>query len=262
MATSDKDRGVFSPARQEMGRGGQGSGDGQVTSRSSSSTPVSSADDVARFLQAAKAAPPARPAMGRGRLAFALDATGSRQPTWTLACDIQADMFAAAETYGGLDMQIVYYRGMNECRASPFVSDAATLKRLMNKISCMGGLTQIHRVLGHLEKEAERSGLRAAIFVGDALEESPDALHAAAGQLALRGVKLFMFQEGQDWQVEQTFRALAQITGGAYCRFDARAGAQLRALLAAVAAYAAGGRAALENRRDEGARKLLAALKL
>ncbi|MGQ3672804.1 VWA domain-containing protein [Xanthobacter sp. TB0136] len=258
MATSDDDRRTRAPSRSPMGQQGAG---GSVSARTSGPVQASSAEDVARFLQAVKATPSARPATGTGRLAFALDATGSRQPTWSLACDIQADMFAAAAAYGGLEMQIVYYRGIDECRASPFVADAGTLRRLMSKIHCMGGLTQIHRVLGHLQKEAERSGLKAAVFVGDALEEDPDALHAAAGQLALRGVRLFMFQEGHDWQVEETFRALAKITGGAYCRFDAHAAAQLRALLAAVAAYAAGGRPALEARRDDGARLLLAALK-
>ena len=220
----------------------------------------SSPAEVDRFLKTLAATPAARPADGRGRLAFALDATASRQPTWDLAQEIQADMFAAAAGLGGLEMQIVYYRGRSECRASPFVTDAATLKRLMGRISCEGGLTQIHRVLTHLVGEAERSGLKAAVFVGDALEEDPDALHALAGQLALRGVRLFLFQEGHDGAVEATFRALAKLTGGAYCRFDPAAAAQLRALLSAVAAYAAGGRKALAARRDEGALRLLAAL--
>lgn len=220
--------------------------------------PSSSEADIARFLDAARTLAPGRE--GKGRLAFALDATASRQPTWTLACEIQADMFAAAAAHGGLEMQIVYYRGLDECRASPFVGDAETLRRLMGRISCEGGLTQIHRVLGHLEREAERSGLKAAVFVGDALEEDEDALHRAAGQLALRGVRLFMFQEGDNRAVERAFRALARVTGGAYCRFDPRAGHQLRALLAAVAAYAAGGRVALEARRDPAARQLLVAM--
>ncbi|RYE55318.1 MAG: VWA domain-containing protein, partial [Hyphomicrobiales bacterium] len=34
-------------------------------------------------------------ASGRGRLLFALDATMSRQPTWDLACSLQAEMFRA-----------------------------------------------------------------------------------------------------------------------------------------------------------------------
>lgn len=234
----------------------------ELEARRGAAPPAAASSDaeIARFLGDVRAMAPAREGEGRGRLAFALDATASRQPTWSLACEIQADMFAAAAAHGGLQMQIVYYRGMGECRASPFVGDAATLRRLMGGISCEGGLTQIHRVLSHLSREAERSGLKAAVFVGDALEEDVDALHAAAGQLALRGVRLFMFQEGADPEVERTFRALAKITGGAYCRFDIRAAGELRALLSAVAAYVAGGRPALEARRDAGARQLLLAM--
>lgn len=222
---------------------------------------VSGADEVARFLAEARAMPPARPADGRGRLAFGLDATGSRQPTWSLACDIQADMFTAAAAHGGLDIQIVYYRGSDECRASPFVRDAATLGGMMRKISCVGGLTQIRRMLDHFAREADRTGLKAAIFVGDAVEENTALLTEAAGQLALRGVRLFMFQEGHDRHVEDVFRGLAGVTGGAWCRFDARAPEELRQLLSAVAAYAAGGRAALTARRDRGAQLLLSAMR-
>lgn len=228
--------------------------------KAAGTVPVSNAAEVEAFLAAARSMPPARPADGRGRLSFALDATGSRQPTWALACDIQADMFAAAAAHGGLDMQIVYYRGQDECRASPFVGDAATLGGMMRRISCVGGLTQINRILGHLGREAERSGLRAAVFVGDAVEEDPASLKEAAGQLALRGVKLFMFQEGHDARVEDVFRALAQVTGGAWCRFDPSAPGELRQLLAAVAAYAAGGRMALTARRDAGAQRLITAM--
>lgn len=228
--------------------------------RDAGAVPVSRADEVERFLAAAREMPPARPADGRGRLAFSLDATGSRQPTWSLACDVQADMFAAAAAHGGLDIQIVYYRGSDECRASPFLRDAATLGALMRKISCVGGLTQIGRVFAHLSREAERSGLKAAVFVGDAVEEDAAALKEAAGQLALRGVRLFMFQEGHDSAVEEVFRSLAAVTGGAWCRFDSRAPHELRQLLAAVAAYAAGGRVALAGRKDAGALRLIAAM--
>ena len=43
----------------------------------------------------------------------------------------------------------------------------------------------------------------------------------------------------------KTFREIARLTKGAYCRFDAGSAAQLRELLSAVAVYAAGGRKAL-----------------
>ena len=55
----------------------------------------------------------------------------SRQPTWDLACSLQAAMFDAAARTGGLEVQLVYYRGHGEARASRWVADAAALKRLM-----------------------------------------------------------------------------------------------------------------------------------
>src|SRR5690349_6571875 len=63
----------------------------------------------------------------RGRLIFALDATMSRQPTWDTACRLQAEMFQEAERVGGLDVQLAYYRGFHECRASRWVSNGERL---------------------------------------------------------------------------------------------------------------------------------------
>ena len=89
------------------------------------------------------------------------------------------------------------------------------------------------------------SGVRAMVFVGDAMEESVDEVCARAGELGLLKVPVFMFQEGHDTTAEQAFREIARLTGGAWCRFDPGAAAQLRELLRAAAAYAAGGREAL-----------------
>ena len=66
----------------------------------------------------------------RGRLIFAIDATASRQPTWDLALGLQADMFRAVKEVGGLDVQLVYFRGFGETRASKWVSDPEALARL------------------------------------------------------------------------------------------------------------------------------------
>ena len=57
-----------------------------------------------------------------GRLIFALDATMSRQPTWDIACKLQGEMFETARALGGLDVQLVYFRGFGECRASRLVA--------------------------------------------------------------------------------------------------------------------------------------------
>jgi hypothetical protein len=82
------------------------------------------------------------------------------------------------------------------------------------------------------------------------MEENPDELAGVAGELALQGVKAFMFQEGQDPAARRTFAEIARLTGGAYSAFDAGAAARLEALLRAAAAYAAGGHAALIRAAD------------
>jgi hypothetical protein len=205
---------------------------------------TSTADDIAAFVTKARAMSPHAPG-ARGRLIFALDATMSRQPTWDMACALQADMFREAAAIGSLDIRLVYYRGFNECRASGWISDSGKLATLMSRIDCRGGNTQIGKVLGEARREAVDSGVRAMVFVGDAMEEQVDALCAKAGELGLLKVPVFMFQEGHDPVAEQAFREIARLTGGAWCRFDPGAAAQLRELLRAAAAYAAGGRQAL-----------------
>ena len=52
-------------------------------------------------------------------------------------------------------------------------------------------------------------------------------------------------QEGNDRAASRLFPQIAKLTRGAYCKFDRNSPDQLKRLLGAVAAYAAGGRAAL-----------------
>lgn len=220
--------------------------------------------DVAAFLDKVKSLGSAVTAGKRGRLIFALDATMSRQPTWDTACTLQADMFREAAATGGLDIQLVYFRGMGECGASQWVADSARLAKLMSGIDCRGGHTQIAKVLTHARKENEAQKVQALVYVGDAMEEKVDDLCAYAGELGLRGMPVFMFQEGGDSVAEKAFREVARLSRGAYCRFDTGAAHELGELLRAVAAYAAGGLKALSNlsaRNDRGAQKLLAQLK-
>jgi hypothetical protein len=224
--------------------------------------PRGAKDDVSAFVEAARRTP--APTQGtRGRLIFALDATMSRQPTWDLAQALQGKMFQVAAGLGGLDVQLVYFRGLNECRASNFVSGGQGLAELMGRIQVRGGETQIRKVLVHARDEAKRVKVGALVFVGDAMEENPDRLAALAGELALLGLKAFMFQEGRDPAAQRTFSEIARLTGGAYSAFDAGASARLEALLRAAAAYAAGGSAALarEAGSDPAARLLLSQMR-
>lgn len=200
--------------------------------------------EIDAFLERARALGP-RAGGGRGRLVFALDATMSRQPTWDLACKLQAEMFDEAAVAGGLDVQLVYYRGLHECAASPWVSEPKRLAGLMQKIGCEGGETQVRRVLEHVQKESRAQKVHALVFVGDCMEEPIDEICASAGRLGLMGVPVFVFQEGGEPVAERAFKEVARLTKGAWCPFDSGAAHQLRELLRAAAAYAAGGYKAL-----------------
>jgi hypothetical protein len=220
--------------------------------------------EIDAFLARVKSLGRTMPSGTRGRLIFALDATMSRQPTWDSACQLQAEMFREAAAVGGLDIQLVYYRGLAECRASQWISQPGRLGELMSGIDCRGGHTQIGKVLAHARREAEKTKVQAIAFIGDAMEESLDDLCAAAGALALHNVTAFMFQEGNDPVCERAFREIARLTRGAYCRFAPGAAHELGELLRAVAAYAAGGLKALadlKQRRGAGAIRLIEQLK-
>jgi hypothetical protein len=211
-------------------------GPGALRGRSSSS-------EIASFL---KAAGEANLALG-GRLIFALDATMSRQPTWDRAVTIQSSMFDAVGKAGGLSVQLVYFRGLDECRASKWVINAAALRDLMLGIHCLGGQTQIARVLDHASRETAQAKVSALVFIGDALEESIELLCRRAGELGVKGVRCFFFQEGDDVTAERGFREMARLSGGAYFRLGPDSARELANLLGAVAVYARGGLKALSS---------------
>lgn len=219
----------------------------------------SQTSEIDAFVRQARAMAPG--GGGSGRLILSLDATMSRQPTWDVASHIQAQMFDTAGTKSGLAVQLVYFRGYEECRASKFVTDTATLKGLMTRITCRAGHTQIGKVLAHALKENERGKVSALVYIGDAMEESADDLADKAGDLGVRGVPVFVFQEGHNSQAEQTFREIARLSRGAWFRFDRSAAATLARLLSAVAVYATGGLKALEARGGSEERLLIQHLK-
>jgi hypothetical protein len=210
-------------------------------------TQKSSHGAIQAFLNELALVPKVKPAARRGRLVFALDATASREPTWEEARLIQAEMFDAAATVGSLEIQLCFYRGMADFGAFPWSISGSDLRRYMDRVQCVGGYTQIARVLEHSLRETRANKIDALVFVGDCMEESVDELCRLAGELGLLGVKAFLFQEGNDPSAELAFRQIAKLTQGAHCRFDAGSAEQLRDLLKAVALYAAGGIQALEH---------------
>ncbi len=207
----------------------------------------SSGDQVAAFLNQVAKAPVAKKAGERGRLIIALDATASRQPTWGRASHIQAEMFEETASLGGLEIQLCFYRGYGEFSHSPWYTRSEQLLMRMRSVFCIGGLTQIRKVLKHTIRESRRQKPHALVFVGDCVEEDVDQLCQLAGELGVRGVPAFVFHEGNDPRAAFAFTQIAQLSGGACCPFDADSPHQLLELLKAVAVYAAGGRRALAD---------------
>ena len=154
----------------------------------------STKDSVEQFLETVRAMPPAaRTGDDRGRLIFAMDATMSRQPTWDSALQTQAEMFAETGRIGGLDVQLVYFRGFHESRASKWVSDPQSLAHLMTSVECRGGNTQIAKVLKHIRRETGKQKVNAVVYVGDAMEENVDHLCQIAGEIGMLGVPIFKY---------------------------------------------------------------------
>jgi hypothetical protein len=104
-----------------------------ITNRGESAPAATTRSEVDAFLADLKKKAPST----RGRLIFALDATASREATWDTACKLQADMFREAASAGGLDLQLVYYRGLGECKASGWISDPCGSARSC-RASCAG----------------------------------------------------------------------------------------------------------------------------
>lgn len=217
----------------------------------------SSSREIASFLKVAGEVAQPR----SGRLVFALDATMSRQPTWDRAMTHQASMFDAVGRAGGLAVQLVYFRGLDECCASKWVINATALRDLMLRIGCLGGHTQINKVLRHAASETAKEQVSALIYIGDAIEESIEELCQKAGEIGVRGVRCFFFQDGHDMNAERGFREMARLTGGAYFHLGSDSARELAELLGAVAVYARGGLKALSESSSQKAHLLLEQMK-
>jgi len=207
----------------------------------------SSPDDVQAFLEKVARVPSSKAPGKRGRLIFGMDATASRQPMWDRAAQIQGEMFRETAALGGLDLQLAYYRGFGEFKASNWLGDGDKLLKLMGTVFCLAGETQIGKLLKHAIRETAKEKVNALVFIGDCVEEDVDKLGALAGELGILGLPVFMFQEGDDAVASFAFQQIAKLTGGACCRFDGTSAHVLRDLLSAVAVFAAGGRPALED---------------
>lgn len=179
-----------------------------------------------------------------GKLIFGLDLTGSREAGLKQARIATAAMFNAIRTFGRVEMKLVYFRGIDECRESQWCADAGVLCRSMLKLACERGGTQIAKVLRLAVAQKEK--LSALVFVGDHCEEDPAELVLLAEKLRDKAIPLFVFHECDDhdqWSLDAKplFRRLAEVSRGIYVEFRPESGDVLTELLPTVAAFSASG---------------------
>ena len=73
-------------------------------------------------------------------------------------------MFEETASLGGLAIQLCYYRGFNEFNAIDWLTDTADLQHRMAAVICLGGHTQINKVLKHAINETKRKKVNALVF--------------------------------------------------------------------------------------------------
>ena len=224
-----------------------------------SKVPTERGSDVHRFLQEVEKHP--LKALSDNKLIFALDATASRELTWDLASSLHAELFTAAKS-ANLAVQLVHFGGFNQFQASPWNSSPEQLLRNMQQVRCLGGMTQIRRVLSHILNESSTDQfVKAAVYIGDMCEEPMAEILNTAGQLGLRQVPVFVFQEGNERYATEVFRSIAERSGGAHMPFESGSAAQLAELLNAAVVYATEGLEAARRLGTPMTKKLLTQIK-
>jgi len=123
-----------------------------------------------------------------------------------------------------------------------------------------GCYIQTSDILEQALRETRQGPVQAVVVVGDSFHGDLDAAIATAKALRAAGTRLFLFQQGRSGLTEDAFRALAEVTGGAYFQFNPhieRVAERLPEMLEAVTHFAIGGMTALEARGNESAALLL-----
>jgi hypothetical protein len=177
-------------------------------------------------------------------------------PGWDRAKLLQRQMFDAA-VGSDLEMKFAFYgpddaAGVRRCRITTrWISDPDEMACLMDRAECnCGCYVYIRDALEQAVKENENRPMRAVIIVGDAFHDDPDSLDEAAisaNRLRRAGTRLFLIQQGDNPITARKLQYLANVSGGAYFRFDPRTQEQqFSEMLEAISAYATGGEEAVK----------------
>jgi len=180
----------------------------------------------------------------------------------TLASEIFAVPVAVKFAYFGREGALQ----TRPCITTRWVTDADDWADIVNRgrAGCVCGCyIQTSDILEQALRETRQGPVQAVVVVGDSFHGDLDAAIATAKKLRAAGTRLFLFQQGRSGRTEGAFRALAEVTGGAYHRFNPhveRVAGRLPEMLEAVSHFALGGiggMSALEARGNESAALLL-----
>ena len=194
----------------------------------------------------------AGPPKAKANVFFGLDVTFSREPSIVAAREATAKMFQSIQSIGSLAVKLGYFRGFTECKVSPqWIQDPDKLTALMRQLDCVGGETQIRRLVEHVVNEPHSMKIDAMVYIGDNCEDDVDLLMAKVGLVALRGVPILVFHEVRDDDsrartAEPVFRQMAELTKGHYCQFNGNSAAVLKEVLENMIAFRMRGRAGLD----------------
>lgn len=214
---------------------------------------IAVAKPTGRGLEAVKKADARLPGMASsGYVGVLIDATASRDPTWTQTQEIQASMFEKVTSYGAMTLRLVHFGG-NEITDLGWKKDSRAVASHMAEVSCVTGNTQILASL-RLFLDGEKTA-KSIILIGDAFEENMDSIPELAAALRAQGTKIYAFHEGYDDRAKQAFRALAEQTGGAFAKFGPDM--PLQDLCEGVALVSIGGASALERLENAKVKTLL-----
>lgn len=189
--------------------------------------------DLAKVRKAVERAP---------RLLFTMDATGSRSHTWELAQEITLSMFDVMP--GELEIALGYHGGGKLKEITPFKTSKEYFKEKVSGVYCDSGWTDLCSIL---RAATEIKELNALIYIGDAFEESEETAYEIARILAEKKTPCFMFIEGENRAATEVFRKIAKITGGALFPFENNSPKDVSDKLAAIAAFAGGGKQLLSK---------------
>ena len=180
----------------------------------------------------------------RPRLVFAVDATSSRSAAWEVSKKLTDKLFSAVP--GGLDVALAVHGGNRVHTFTPFVPDAASLRKLAAGVRCRAGYTRLLDILARVVKEDR---VRVVVYIGDVFEESERQALRLADKLRRKETRVIILHDAcsRDFDDGEVFRAIAERTGGAVLPFDYSSLERLGELLEAVAVLAVGGVEAVEE---------------